>query len=236
MRDRLLPLASICAVAAVVLPLAGALGTRWSLWRFVPGFLLLAIGMLAAVAAMVLGIVGGSMSGRWGAAGAVIVCGVIVLAVPVSVVIGARGAPAIHDISTDTDNPPQFRAVLPLRGADASPAEYDGPTAAAQQRRAYPDVQPIVLTAPPQQAMARAIDAARALGWTIIGQDPGRGTLEATDSTFWFNFIDDIIVRVSPASSGSRVDIRSKSRVGVGDLGANARRIRAFTAEMRRSG
>jgi uncharacterized protein (DUF1499 family) len=234
MRDRMLPVASMLAIAGVLLPLAGALGTRWGLWRFVAGFSLLAIGVLAALAAIVLGIIGGSTSGRWGLAGAVIVGGLVVVAVPVSVVVGARGAPAIHDISTDTENPPQFREVLPLRGADASPAAYDGASAADQQRRAYPDVHPILVAAPPQQAMIRAIDAARALGWTIIGQDPGRGTLEATDTTFWFGFTDDIVVRVSAAGTGSRVDIRSKSRVGIGDLGANARRIRRFTAEMRR--
>ena len=123
--------------------------------------------------------------------------------------------------------------MLPLRGADASPAAYDGLAAADGQHRAYPDVRPILVAAPPQQAMTRAIDSARALGWTIVGQDPGRGTLEATDSTFWFGFTDDIVVRVSPAGHDSRVDVRSKSRVGIGDLGANARRIRAFAAEMR---
>lgn len=234
MRDRLLPLAAVFVIGGVVLPLAGALGTRWGLWRFVAGFGLLAAGVLVALAAIVLAIVGGWLAGRWGLAGAVMACGALVVAVPVSVLSGARGAPAIHDISTDTENPPPFRAVLPLRGADASPADYDGPGAAAQQHRAYPDVRPIMIAAPPQQAMTRAIDAARRLGWTIIGQDPGRGTLEATDTTFWFGFTDDIVVRVSPAGTGSRVDIRSKSRVGIGDLGANARRIRAFTAEMRR--
>lgn len=233
MRDRLLPLASMLAIAGVVLPLAGALGTRWGLWRFVAGFSLLAIGVLAALAAIVLGIVGGSTSGRWGLAGAVVVCGLVMVAVPVSVLVAARGAPAIHDISTDTETPPQFSELLPLRDADASPAAYDGAAAAEQQRRAYPDVQPILVAAPPQQAMTRAIDSARALGWTIVGQDPGRGTLEAIDRTFWFGFTDDVVVRVSPAGNGSRVDIRSKSRVGIGDLGANARRIRAFAAEMR---
>jgi uncharacterized protein (DUF1499 family) len=233
MRDRLVPLAFGLAVAALALPLAGALGTRLGWWRFVAGFGLLAVGTLAALAAIVLGLVGAWLTGRWGLAGAAIVCGVLVAAIPVSSIVAGASAPLIHDISTDTTTPPAFEAVLPLRGADASPAAYDGPDAAARQHQAYPDIQPIMLAAAPYNALQRAIAAARALGWTIVGQDPGRGTIEATDTTFWFGFTDDIVIRVRPSGDGSRVDIRSKSRVGTGDLGANARRIRAFMARMR---
>ena len=234
MRERLVPLALLLAVVALVLPLAGALGTRAGAWRFLAGFGLLAAGVLAAVAALVLAIVGGWLTARWGSAWLAIGMGLIALAVPISAIVAGRGAPPIHDISTDVTNPPAFNAVLPLRGADASPAAYDGDAAAAQQRRAYPDITPILLPGSPHATLLRAIAAARALGWTIVGQDPGRGTIEATDTTFWFGFTDDIVIRVSPAANGSRVDIRSKSRVGVGDLGANAARIRRFAAEMRK--
>jgi uncharacterized protein (DUF1499 family) len=86
----------------------------------------------------------------------------------------------------------------------------------------------------PREAIARAERAARALGWTIVGSDPAQGRLEATATTFWFRFTDDIVVRVRREGAGSRLDVRSKSRVGRGDLGANARRIRAFAVEMQR--
>ena len=87
---------------------------------------------------------------------------------------------------------------------------------------------------PPDRALARAEAAARALGWKIVAAAPGQGRLEATATTRWFGFKDDVVVRVTPASGGSRVDIRSVSRVGKSDLGVNARRIRAFLAALRR--
>lgn len=236
MRDRLLPLAVLLIVVGVVLPLVGALGTRFGAWRFVAGFGLLALGVLAALAALILALIAGWTSGRWGVAAGVMACSIAILAVPVSAILAARGAPPIHDISTDTANPPPFNAVLALRGPDASPAAYDGDATARQQLRAYPDVKAITIAASPHEALLRGVAAARTLGWTIVGQDPGRGTFEATDTTFWFGFTDDIVIRVSPAGDGARIDVRSKSRVGIGDLGANARRIRAFMAEMRRSG
>ena len=234
MRERLVSIGLALAVAALVLPLAGALGTRAGLWRFTAGFALIAAGVLAAVTAVVLAAVGGWLTARWGLAGASIACGLVALAVPVAVVAAGRGPPPNHDITTDPSTPPAGVAALPLRPDNASPAAYDGPAAAAAQQRAYPDVQPIVLAISPYEALRRAVAAARALGWTIVGQDPGRGTIEATDTTFWFGFTDDIVIRVSRAGEGSRVDIRSKSRVGVGDLGVNAQRIRRFTAEMRK--
>jgi uncharacterized protein (DUF1499 family) len=233
MRARLVSIALSLAVAGFLLPLAGAVGTRIAMWRYVAGFGLLALGVIAALAAVVLGVIGGWMSGRWGLAGAAIASGLIAAVIPLSAMIAGFAAPAIHDISTDTDDPPRFEAVLPERGADASPAEYDGPATAAEQRRAYPDIKPIMMSTPPPATLERVIAVARDLDWTIMGQDPSRGTLEATDTTFWFGFTDDIVIRVRRSGSGSRVDIRSKSRVGKGDLGANADRIRAFTAAMR---
>ncbi|HVZ20795.1 MAG TPA: DUF1499 domain-containing protein, partial [Vicinamibacterales bacterium] len=195
MRTRLVSIAALLAVAGFLLPLAGAIGTRVGLWRFVAGFGLLAAGVLAALAAVVLGLIGGWTSGRWGLAAAAMAGGLIAAVIPLSAMIAGFAAPPIHDISTDTTDPPRFAAVLPLRGADASPAEYDGPETAAQQQRAYPDIKPIMVSTPPPATLERVIAVARDLGWTIMGQDPSRGTLEATDTTFWFGFTDDIVVR-----------------------------------------
>lgn len=233
-RDRLLPLGLLLVVGGIVLPLAGALGTRLGAWRYVAGLGLLAAGGLSALAALLLALAGGWLSGRWGLAAGILAGSLVALAVPVSAMVAGRGAPPIHDITTDTVNPPPFNAVLALRGTDASPAGYDGEAAATQQLRAYPDLKPITIAVSPHEALLRAVAAARARGWTVVGQDPGRGTIEATDTTFWFGFTDDIVIRVSAAGDGARIDIRSKSRVGVSDLGANARRIRGFMAEMRR--
>jgi len=136
--------------------------------------------------------------------------------------------PPIHDISTDLDDPPAFEAIAKLR----TKAAYDGPAAATAQRRAYPEVQPIVLTVPPAEAFRRAAQASADMGWALVAEDEAAGRIEATATTFLVGYKDDIVIRVRAAEGGSRVDIRSKSRVGEGDFGANAARIRAFTARM----
>jgi uncharacterized protein (DUF1499 family) len=97
----------------------------------------------------------------------------------------------------------------------------------------YPDLGPARFTAPPDRVFARAVDIARDLGWEIVATAPAEGRLEATDRTRWFGFRDDVVVRVRPDGAGSRVDVRSVSRVGRSDLGTNARRIRGFMDALR---
>jgi uncharacterized protein (DUF1499 family) len=140
----------------------------------------------------------------------------------------ASRAPRIHDISTDTDHTPPFVAVLPLRAGALNPAEYGGPEIAAQQHAGYADLAPITMNVPPARAFDRALAAARTMGWELVASDPAAGRIEATDTTFWFGFKDDVVVRVTPAPGGSRVDVRSLSRVGGSDIGTNAARIRKY--------
>ena len=73
------------------------------------------------------------------------------------------------------------------------------------------------------------------MGWDLVASDPASGRIEATDTTFWFGFKDDIVIRVAAAPGGSRVDIRSLSRVGVSDVGTNAARIRKYLTALRSS-
>ncbi len=145
----------------------------------------------------------------------------------------AKSVPPIHDISTDTDHPPEFVAILPLRATAPNPAAYGGPELAAQQKKAYADVRPLLLATSPGEAFSRALTVARTLGWEIVASDAAGGRIEATDTTFWFGFKDDAVVRVTTDAGGSRVDVRSVSRVGQSDVGANAARIRRFLAAMR---
>ena len=140
----------------------------------------------------------------------------------------AREAPPIHDITTDAEDPPQFKAILPLREKASNSSDYGGPEVARLQQAAYPDVKPLTLLTPPDQAIDRALAAACSLGWTIMQRDRQEGRIEAMDRTIWFGFTDDIVIRVRPENDGSRVDIRSVSRVGAGDMGTNADRIRKF--------
>jgi uncharacterized protein (DUF1499 family) len=144
--------------------------------------------------------------------------------------------PPIHDITTDTGSPPPFVALQTLRATVENGEAYGGPAVATQQKRGYPDLAPLVLALPPEQAFARVEAAARAMGWRVIASAPGEGRLEASDTTRWFGFTDDIVVRVKPGPSGSRIDVGGASRVGRSDLGTNARRIRAFLAAVATGG
>lgn len=134
----------------------------------------------------------------------------------------------INDITTDFEDPPEFDAVVPLRPANANPIEYPGPETAAQQRRAHPEVEPITTSLPPDEAFARAVETGEAMGWNIVAQDADAGRFEAVATTTFFRFKDDVVVRVRGTPDGSRVDLRSHSRVGLSDLGKNAARIMEF--------
>lgn len=146
--------------------------------------------------------------------------------------VGPSGlkAPMIHDISTDLDDPPQFVVAMTLRGAHENTLEYGGEKIAAQQRQAYPDIAPLLSTLDADASFKRALGVAQALNWTVTLQDPEQGVIEAYDRTPLFGFIDDIAIRIRAAAGGSRLDLRSVSRVGLSDVGANAARIRRFFA------
>ena len=145
----------------------------------------------------------------------------------------ASRVPAIHDVTTDTIQPPPFLALVPLRAGAPNPVEHGGAPVVARQRAAYPDIAPLLLPDPPDRAFERALAAARTMGWELVASDPVGGRIEATDTTFWFGFKDDVVIRVTPQPTGCRVDMRSLSRVGGGDLGANAARIRKYFATVK---
>ena len=224
--------ACVLAGLSVVMLVAGPLGARAGLWPFLVGFGLMAGAVLDALAAIIVASIAGARTQRWGTALAAAVVAASAIVVPAVPIIAARGKPRIHDISTDTDDPPAFVALVPLRTGSASPAAYDGPQAAAEQRRAYPDVGPLRVNTTTSRAFDEALRVARGLGWEIVAADREAGRIEAIDTTFWFGFKDDVVIRVRPQGAAARIDVRSKSRVGVGDLGANARRIRLFVSTL----
>lgn len=145
----------------------------------------------------------------------------------------ARSVPAIHDISTDTANPPLFRALLTERVDAPNSPIYGGEKVAAQQRTAYPDIKPLHFATSPDDTFKAALNVAQSMGWTIAAQVPHEGRIEATSSTLWFGFKDDVVIRVRAEGGGARVDVRSESRVGGSDVGANAARIRKFAGKLR---
>src|SRR3989454_5967848 len=141
-------LAVLCAGAAV----AAGLGTRWEAWHFRTGFAILAWAAYGGLAAAVLGLVALFLdrSSRRGVLLTLVTIGLgaLVIGIPWQMKQQAQHVPPIHDITTDTENPPAFVAILPLRRDAPNPAEYGGPEVAAQQRKAYPDRRPLFLIAP----------------------------------------------------------------------------------------
>lgn len=144
----------------------------------------------------------------------------------------ARSVPPIHDITTDMQDPPAFVTLAPVREQGPNKSAYGGPEIAAQQTKAYPEIKPRTLSVPPAEAVQKVIDASRAMGWEVVSTDAAAGRVEATDTTRWFGFKDDIVIRVRPQGAGSLIDARSASRVGRSDVGKNAERLRDFLAKL----
>ena len=219
--------------------LAAGPGYRFGAWPLGTAFAILRAAAYGGLAAAVISLAGLILapfySRRRGMLRALVgvILGLIVVGLPWSYGRAARAAPPIHDITTDPDDPPAFDAVLPLRVDAANPAAYGGQEVARLQREAYPDLRPLVIDLPTDRAFQLALEAARALGWRIVASEPQRRRIEASDQTFWFGFVDDIVVRVTPEGAGSRIDMRSVSRVGKGDTGTNAARIRAYLDRLR---
>jgi uncharacterized protein (DUF1499 family) len=220
--------ATVSALLFAGMPLVtkmGALPSRLSFPLFLLGGLLGLVALLLALIALYTTRRATGRAGRglaWGA----LVLGIAVLGGIATAARSGAGLPPINDITTDPGDPPQFAALAregPNVGRDMS---YPGESFASQQRAAYPDLAPIEVAAPPDEALAAVKTAFESFGWKIVAVDPAAGTIEATDTSRIFRFVDDIVVRARAHDNGSIIDVRSKSREGKGDLGANAARIR----------
>jgi uncharacterized protein (DUF1499 family) len=231
----------LALIAVLMLPLAG-IGYRLGLWDFRPGLTVFRWAAYAGLAAAVLSLVGlflsrpGSTRRGFPLAVTGLIVGLVATWIPWQWWQVVKRVPMIHDITTDTETPPVFVAILPLRANAPNSADYEGPELAAQQRTGYPDLGPLTLQLPPAQAFAHALETARAMGWEIVASEPVEGRIEATDTTFWFGFKDDVVVRVKPDGNGSRIDVRSVSRVGRSDVGKNARRITEYLGRVAQVG
>jgi len=145
---------------------------------------------------------------------------------------GGTGRPApLNDISTDTQNPPLYSAVASLRPEGSNTLEYPGASAARTQAQLFPDIAPIKSSLSSSDAFARALQVGKQMGWDIVANDEAAGHIEGVASTTFFAFKDDVVIRVKPDAAGSVVDIRSHSRIGRGDRGKNAERVREFISK-----
>ncbi len=211
----------------------GALGTRVGLWHPRVGLGLFALGALAVLACGVLAVFASRARRRRGEAGpaftdASIFAAALLLLWLFPFARSALTTPPIHQVSTDVIDPPAFSRVVSLRGPDANPIVLTPETVEAQ-REHYPWVRTLVV---PRQADAAFATALRVIEelmvLEVVGADPTQRVIEATDSTFWFGFKDDVVVRIRFGERGTLVDVRSISRFGGGDLGVNADRVGEF--------
>jgi uncharacterized protein (DUF1499 family) len=226
-------------IIAVLIGIMAGMGSRWGWWNFRAGLSMLRWAVYVGLAGAAAAIAGLPLSGKlsWQKR----MPGVLGLAMAAVLFWmlwswwhTAQNVPPIHDITTDTENPPRFVSILPLRKDAANTAEYEGFELAAKQKKAYPDISPTVIPLPPARAFELCLKAARDMEWTIVDSNPADGRIEATDSTFWFGFKDDIVIRIRPSGQGSRIDVRSVSRVGRSDVGTNAKRIRGYLKKLHR--
>jgi len=156
----------------------------------------------------------------------------IVTPILMAIMAGA-GAPRIHDITTDLAHPPEFVAIKALRTpAHNSLDRLEPENLAALQKEGYPDLTPLLINRPSDQVFEQAAVLVKKRGWEIAAASAANGRIEATDTTRIMGFKDDVVIRVQAAGNKTQVDMRSASRVGKGDLGMNAERIRQFLADL----
>ena len=244
--------AVVLGVGAVAAALIAALGAGQELWHFRGAFTVLRYAFFAAIAGAVLGLLGLILARR--ARNARLMLPnllAVVVALGFVLYLGAqirtaRTVPAIHEAATNLDDLPQFTRLALRKDRLEKVPDMDrpelkalGPEARwkAIHREAYGDLRTVQVASNPADTIRRAAALARARGWEVALEDPGRGLLEATDTTFFFRFKDDVVVRAVPApGGGSLVDMRSISRVGGSDVGVNAQRVRDFLKDLQSAG
>lgn len=229
-------LALIALIAAVV----SGLGHRLDWWSFASGFAILKWAVYCAIIALAVSTIGifftRPSSGQSGFVWPMLAftLSAVLVSVPSYWLYRAKQLPRIHDVTTDTVDPPQFAAVLPFRDNTDNSLAYAGEDIARQQWKAYPDITSMLLSSRPVDTFDRALDVVHELRWDVVDANRDEMRIEATDTTFWFGFKDDIVIRIRAVPDGSQLDIRSVSRVGLSDVGTNAGRIRCFLKRMQR--
>jgi uncharacterized protein (DUF1499 family) len=233
----------LAVLSALGFPLA-LIGFRIGLYGFGTGFQILNYTFYLALIVLIAGLVVFVLHRRAKpASGRNAVIAVAISLIPIvglgSQVYLARTVPAIHNISTDVVNPPGFDALVIIRGEGANPLAYsiENGNLAELQQAAYPNIKTMNVSASVQDSFDKALGVAQSLGWEIVNINADMGIIEATQTTTLWQFKDDIVIRVqadSETPNTTNVDLRSVSRVGRSDLGANAKRIQGFKDQFNR--
>ncbi len=250
----------LATLVALGLALYGALGFKYGmlpLGEALLGYFRVAVVMFMGTAAVgaLLTVILVFRSYKGGLISAILAAGVslVVVGLVGPQVQTGRAVPPIHDISTDTQTPPAFQAILPVRAewcaqqhivdsGGCNPSDYvrnpdylpgflgqeTAPPISDLQAEAYPEIRPLTFLEDREAVFDRALAAAEGLGWTIVAAEREEGRIEASDTSFWFGFVDDVVIRIDEGATSTILDIRSQSRIGRSDVGVNARRITAF--------
>jgi len=223
-------------ICALVFTLSGY-GYQWGIWGLGTGFTLLRYGAYAAIGlAVIQSTFFFFMKDSGISAKAMILTGFLITLLISATAIywqyKARSVPPIHDITTDIQSPPEFVAMERLRADAPNPPEYAGEETAQQQREAYPDIQTLMVSAPEQEVIDEIVTLISSRGWKFVSINRQDGRVEATEKLAWFGFKDDVVFRVTSTNEGTRVDMRSKSRIGRSDVGVNADRIKQFLSDL----
>jgi uncharacterized protein (DUF1499 family) len=237
-------------IISLLMLAAAPLGWRYGIWHFRTAFFfIMQYSAYVAVAAAVVSLIvlfwwgGMTQAGRTMAVigllgGAFLIYWPVhfyVLARPLPPFTDAPLLPVIHDITTDTEDPPTFSAAqLKARAAEDGNSVAIEADTIKQQKAGYPDIAPLKTALPPDEAFKRALATAQGMsGWTVLVSDPAAGRIEAKQSTLFFGFTDDFVIRVAADGAGSRIDMRSESRQGRSDFGVNAKRVRSYMATLK---
>ena len=236
--NRLVVIGLLVALASAAAMVFSGIGYRLDLYHFRVGFTILRWAFWFALAGAILSVAGLVMTGgrpRRTLVAAVIgiAVGIVAAYVPWSSKQTADTLPYIHDISTDTANPPEFVAAAKLRKPADHPVTYDGKEVADLQQKAYPDIVTLTTGAPGEKVFEAAKAAIASMGMQLSDANPAQGRIEATQTSLLYGFTDDMVVRIATGVDGTKVDVRSKSRVGRSDIGQNAKRIRTFLQKLK---
>ncbi len=224
----------ISLIAVLLVALAGPL-YKFGMIELATAFAGFKFGVFAGIAALILLVIQLLFKRNTVSIGSALTSAVLAIAamaIPLSMMNTAKNVPPIHDISTDLVNPPEFVAIAPLRADAPNPVAYDGIETAEQQRIGYPELQTLRYDQTQSELIAASTQAIENLGWELVNIDADKGIVEATDTTAWFGFKDDVVVRVTDNNNERLVDIRSKSRIGGSDLGKNAARVHKLIDEL----
>jgi hypothetical protein len=227
---------SLAATAlAIIIVRSGFLEIWPALTTFAGALALAVVALLLALAAFVV-IWREGLDGMGYALTAILI-GVVLLAYPTYLVAKSYKLPRLYDITTDPLDPPRYEALARIRSRDANSIIYQGLSAAELQRRAYPDIETLEAEAGVQASYEAALAVVTKRRWLIVERRPPQpprreGRIEAVARTPIMSFRDDVVVRVRADGDGSRIDVRSSSRYGSFDFGANATRVRALLEDI----